>query len=124
MNDSKLKKLQNALVQQRQELFNRMENAKQEFRESPPHRSTTSFFSNEEAVPEEQAYKTKQELIKQDLQLLEAIETALRSIKTDQYGICRMCRKKIPFRRLELVPWTIRCVSCQTIFESPFKSFS
>ena len=44
---------------------------------------------------------------------LEEIESALRLIGQGAYGSCSVCGTAIPYERLEAVPATRRCVSCQ-----------
>ena len=44
---------------------------------------------------------------------LEEIEAALALISQGAYGACSECRAAIPYERLEAVPATQRCVSCQ-----------
>lgn len=45
---------------------------------------------------------------------LEEIEEALRLIERGRYGRCSVCATAVPYERLEAVPATRRCVSCQT----------
>ncbi len=42
-------------------------------------------------------------------QLAHSIEDALRRMRGDDYGICIDCGREIPFERLRVVPWTLRC---------------
>jgi DnaK suppressor protein len=44
---------------------------------------------------------------------LEEIEEALRLIDQGGYGLCSVCGIAVPYDRLEAVPATRRCVSCQ-----------
>ena len=44
---------------------------------------------------------------------LEEIEEALRLIDQGEYGRCSVCGTAVPYERLEAVPATRRCVSCQ-----------
>lgn len=50
-------------------------------------------------------------------QQLHEIEDALKRIKNGTYGICEMCKKPIPKKRLEIIPYARFCVSCQSEFE-------
>lgn len=38
---------------------------------------------------------------------------ALTAIKDGEYGVCQECGEDINPRRLEAIPWTMMCVSCQ-----------
>ncbi|GIX48713.1 MAG: hypothetical protein KatS3mg131_2924 [Candidatus Tectimicrobiota bacterium] len=53
-----------------------------------------------------------------DLDELRAIEDALQRIDSDDYGICAHCEDPIELKRLEAVPWTRFCRSCQEELES------
>ena len=44
---------------------------------------------------------------------MEEIEEALRLIDQGGYGLCAVCGVAVPHERLEAVPATRRCVSCQ-----------
>ena len=44
---------------------------------------------------------------------LDEIEEALRLIDQGAYGLCSVCGTPIPYERLEAVPATRRCMSCQ-----------
>jgi len=41
------------------------------------------------------------------------IDIALQRLEKGTYGICKRCNKEIPAKRLELIPETIYCVSCE-----------
>lgn len=49
---------------------------------------------------------------------LKSIDEALIRIKSGSYGVCEGCEKEIPFARLEVLPWTTRCLKCQARVES------
>jgi len=49
---------------------------------------------------------------------LKSIDEALIRIKSGSYGVCEGCEKEIPFARLEVLPWTTRCLKCQVRVES------
>ncbi len=53
---------------------------------------------------------------KERAQRLVQIEIALRRISEDPdgFGICEVCKEEIPDKRLLLMPWTRRCVACQS----------
>ena len=46
-----------------------------------------------------------------------AIETALNSLETGEYGICRDCHEEINPKRLRAVPWTTLCIVCQEMYD-------
>lgn len=49
-------------------------------------------------------------------QELAGIEGALQRIEADpdEFGLCLDCDEPIPLGRLELMPWAMRCVRCQS----------
>jgi RNA polymerase-binding transcription factor len=44
---------------------------------------------------------------------LQLIEDALARIKSGSYGLCANCENEIQQKRLEAVPWTRHCITCQ-----------
>lgn len=42
-----------------------------------------------------------------------AVETAMELLETGEYGVCLDCGEDINPKRLEAIPWTTLCVSCQ-----------
>jgi len=44
---------------------------------------------------------------------LGVVSAALVRLKTDDYGICADCDNEIPFDRLKVEPWALRCVPCE-----------
>jgi len=55
----------------------------------------------------------------QELRELGAVGEALRRIQTDDYGKCADCGAPIPFARLKVEPWALRCVACESAREAP-----
>jgi DnaK suppressor protein len=51
---------------------------------------------------------------------LQAIEDALKRIQEGVYGLCLTCGVPIPHERLHAAPQALRCVACQTTFETPY----
>ena len=49
--------------------------------------------------------------------LVAAIDQALLRIERGEYGICERCEEPIEERRLEVVPWAVRCFAHETEFE-------
>src|SRR4051794_7673214 len=48
---------------------------------------------------------------------LSQIERALTRLKQGTYGLCEGCQKKIPVARLNALPFSTTCVSCQREME-------
>ncbi len=49
--------------------------------------------------------------------MLRQVEGALRELRENTYGVCARCEEEIPLKRLEAVPWSPFCVSCQERLE-------
>lgn len=45
---------------------------------------------------------------------LGAVSQALRRLQGGDYGMCADCDAEIPFDRLKVEPWALRCVACET----------
>lgn len=46
------------------------------------------------------------------------IERAMRRLRDGSYGVCEVCSKKIPIERLNALPYTSVCVTCQRELET------
>lgn len=53
-----------------------------------------------------------------ETQELGAVSQALRRLKEADYGVCSDCGLDIPFDRLKVEPWALRCVACESARES------
>ena len=63
---------------------------------------------------------TKESLFQQshhNRNLLVLVQTALRRTEEGGYGLCVECGEPVDKKRLEAVPWTDYCVSCQNLQE-------
>ena len=49
----------------------------------------------------------------QDRAILNLVDEALKRIKEGTYGDCGACGDELQQKRLEAVPWTRHCISCQ-----------
>lgn len=52
-----------------------------------------------------------------DLQTLGAISRALQRIDDEDFGLCGDCGAEIPFDRLKVEPYALRCVRCESRHE-------
>lgn len=50
---------------------------------------------------------------------LAQIDEALQRLEEGSYGQCQDCSKPIPQKRLQLVPFALRCVECERAREAP-----
>jgi DnaK suppressor protein len=72
----------------------------------------------ERACEEDQAQYSLDEAVSLRLNGLEylqlrQIQEALDRVQIGEYGICMVCEKPIPNKRLQAVPWAKCCVVCQ-----------
>ncbi|MBI4057478.1 MAG: TraR/DksA family transcriptional regulator [Elusimicrobia bacterium] len=58
------------------------------------------------------------ELSDNERTMLDNIEAALRKMDKGTYGICESCRKPIPKKRVQALPFARYCIECQSIVES------
>lgn len=52
---------------------------------------------------------------------LSLVKKALDSLDSGTYGECSDCGEEISRKRLEVMPWAVRCLSCQEKFEAVSK---
>ena len=52
-----------------------------------------------------------------ETQELGAVSHALRRLQSNDFGICTDCASGIPFDRLKVEPWALRCVACESARE-------
>ena len=45
---------------------------------------------------------------------LAAVRAALQRLGEGGYGLCSDCGEEIPFDRLKVEPWALRCVACES----------
>lgn len=48
-----------------------------------------------------------------DFERLQLVNDAIARIKSGGYGICTECDEPIAPKRLQAVPWAVRCVTCE-----------
>jgi DnaK suppressor protein len=53
------------------------------------------------------------QLSSQERLMLDAIDRALRRVEDGTFGMCVGCQRQIGNKRLEAVPWAVRCIHCQ-----------
>jgi len=63
----------------------------------------------EESAQKESIADTMAVLDQQERDEIEAIDRALERIRLGKYGICEICGRPIPAKRLEAIPWTPVC---------------
>ncbi len=56
-------------------------------------------------------------VINNDWEIRRGVETALKLLDANEYGICQDCGAEINPNRLEAIPWTTLCVYCQDEYD-------
>jgi DnaK suppressor protein len=54
-----------------------------------------------------------------ETQELGAVSQALGRLHQPGFGVCSDCGEDIPFDRLKVEPWALRCVACESAREAP-----
>jgi DnaK suppressor protein len=52
-------------------------------------------------------------LLERQAGTLEEVERALRKMDEGTYGVCEICEKPIPSKRMKALPWARFCLDCQ-----------
>jgi len=67
------------------------------------------WFTTKESNPGKDINEMALAKAKQRLKILNGI---LNKIDNEDYGICTVCKKPIPFERMKAVPTATRCINC------------
>ena len=105
---SKLLKLRDETVQNRETLWNNI-------RESQESTADSAYSSPEDTDEYVEAFSREQYyvMLNREEKYLKYIDEALQALDSGEYGICRSCRRGIDISRLEAVPTTRICVQCK-----------
>ena len=57
-----------------------------------------------------------------DFLQLKLVDAALDRMNREDYGVCTDCGDPISYKRLEAIPWAIRCIACQERLSSVHES--
>jgi RNA polymerase-binding transcription factor DksA len=66
--------------------------------------------------------QNEQSIMVTEQTLLTLVQNALQRLEDGTYGLCLECKKAIPPKRLEALPWAERCVGCETQLEQMYQS--
>ncbi len=91
-------------------------------------RRTNGFWASREGSsgdPEDLPEQAQQELLTEQetrayellISRAKALDLAWKNFQRGTYGICRLCGKHIPWKRLQAIPTATLCVSCQETVE-------
>ncbi len=54
-----------------------------------------------------------------ETQEIGAVSLALKRLHQPGFGVCTDCGQDIPFDRLKIEAWALRCVACESVREAP-----
>ena len=69
---------------------------------------------DDDAPQRENAREMDLAMTDKDTLELGAVSRALQRLQGPEYGICADCSNEIPFDRLKVEPWALRCVTCES----------
>ena len=112
-----LKKARDALVARKEQILHQLDEELKEGKESALDEGMDTY----DLASEERSREINLILSDRDREKLQAIEEALERIEEGTYGICEVCEEEIAPERLEALPFTRLCISCQSDLEKEAK---
>lgn len=112
-----LKKMRDTLTVQKQQILEQLDEEFRKGKESALDEGMDTY----DLASEERTREINLILSDRDREKLQAIEDALERIDAGTYGICEMCEEEIAPERLEALPFTRLCVTCQSEMEKEAK---
>jgi DnaK suppressor protein len=112
-----LKKMRDTLTAQKRQIMQQLDEELREGKESALDEGMDTY----DLASEERNREINLILSDRDRDKLQAIEDALERIDSGAYGICEMCEEEIAPERLEALPFTRLCVTCQGDLEKEAK---
>jgi len=106
-------KFRNLLLQLRKEITREIQQGVQENREGEAGDGRDTY----DIASDERDREISLLLSDRERRKLQQIDDALHRIDTDEYGICEECDGEIATGRLEAMPFSRLCVTCQSEFE-------
>ena len=82
---------------------------------------TEQIQSNLRTIKENTLENENISLLEQQVEELEAIESALLRIRDNLYGVCEMCEEEIALERLEVKIFAKYCMTCRKIIEKDYE---
>lgn len=110
MTKDQLKKLMEALVNERDELTALSLGRKEDRAPVTLDQQSVGRLSRMDAIQQQSMDLAREERRKHRREM---IASALKRIEEDNYGYCFKCGDDIPFKRLSVDPCVIRCIDCQ-----------
>ena len=113
MKENTLKKLKSLLLNRCREMWQQVAHLELE-REELEHHSIEPVDS----AQEENLAQLIRKLDERGKEEIGEIELALTKMSSDRYGICELCGKSIPIKRLKVLPATRLCRNCAQKYEA------
>jgi DnaK suppressor protein len=116
MKENILKKLKSLLLNRRREMLEQVAHLEFERDELGQH-----FIESIDSAQKENLTQLIYKLDERGKEEIAEIELALSKIDSDRYGICEICDKPIPIKRLKVLPATRLCRKCAHKYEETQK---
>ena len=112
MKENTLKKLKSQLLNRRREMLAQVAHLEFEREELGQH-----FIESIDSAQKENLAQLIHKLDERGKEEIGEIELALTKMSTGRYGICELCNKSIPIKRLKVLPATRLCRNCAQNYE-------
>jgi DnaK suppressor protein len=109
--------LEAALVQRQHQLDRRLDEHTQG-QSRAAHARDVLLHDGDDAPQRDNARVVDLAQTDRETQELGAVSEALLRLKEGRFGACVDCAADIPFDRLKVEPWALRCVDCETAHEA------
>jgi DnaK suppressor protein len=111
------KALLQAALEQRQHLLDRRLAEHTQGQTRAEHARDVLLQDGDDAPQRDNARELDLAVTDRETQDLGAVSDALRRLQGADYGVCADCASDIPFDRLKVEPWALRCVACESARE-------
>ena len=116
MKENTLKKIKSLLLNRHREMLEQVAHLEFEREELEPH-----AIEPIESAQKENLAQLIRKLDERGKEEIEEIELALKKMRSNRYGICELCGKSIPIKRLKVLPATRLCRNCAQKYEEAQK---
>lgn len=117
MNKKEMKKFEKSLLDERDRLAGSIRSIEEASRYEAGRDNSGDLASYAEAGTDSFELETALHIASGESNRLADIEEALVRIAEGTFGVCEMCEKEIPVKRLEVFPAARNCVQCQEQIE-------
>jgi DnaK suppressor protein len=116
MKENTLKKLKSLLLNHRRDMLEQVAHLEFERDELGQH-----FIESIDSAQKENLAQLIYKLDERGKEEIGEIELALTKMSSGRYGICELCGKSIPIKRLKVLPATRLCLKCSQNYEQAQK---